>query len=160
MKNVAHRLNVSVEDLDLSLWADYENELILRHFSETSPEDLLKMYNLSLCQTLLLKAIEMKLSVKGSSSYKEILRSVKWLGLMYTPERKDDGKVCVSIEGALTLFKLTERYGNAIAKLLPMIVSEDGWEIEADIVKKYDGKTHLNIASFPLFKYLLRLLEL
>ncbi len=135
LKKVASRFGVSVDDLEKSMWADHEDELILSRFRSISPDELLKMYNLSLCQTLLFRATGMEISISGN--YKNILRNVKQLGLMYTAEKRD--RICVNIEGALSLFKLTEKYGNAIAKLLPTIIIEDKWEIKADILRKHDG---------------------
>jgi len=48
---------------------------------------------------------------------------------MYSPEGNK-----VRVEGASSLLKLSERYGTSLAKLLPVIVNSDGWEIDAEIV--------------------------
>jgi uncharacterized protein len=44
--------------------------------------------------------------------------------------------IICSIDGPLSIFKLTDRYGTSIAKLLPSIVSSEGWSIKALIVRK------------------------
>jgi hypothetical protein len=51
------------------------------------------------------------------------------------PGRNNAIIVC-SIDGPLSVFKLTDRYGTAIAKLLPSIVSANTWSIRAWIVRK------------------------
>lgn len=53
LNNAASILGVTVDNLEESLWADYEPELILSEFDEIEPVELLKWYNLSLAQTLL-----------------------------------------------------------------------------------------------------------
>jgi len=129
--NVANKLNISVAELEQSLWADQESEVVLDDFAVLRPEELLKLYNLSLAQTLLFKSTGMNASFKGN--YKEIFRAIKYLGLMYSPEGNK-----VRVEGASSLLKLSERYGTSLAKLLPVIVNSDGWEIDAEIVIRRD----------------------
>ena len=45
--------------------------------------------------------------------------------------------VC-SIDGPLSIFKLTDRYGTSIAKLLPSIIVSTNWSLKALIVRKTD----------------------
>lgn len=47
-----------------------------------------------------------------------------------------DIDVLCSIDGPLSIFKLTDRYGTAIAKLLPSIIVSKEWSIKALIVRK------------------------
>jgi len=129
---VADNLNVSVEDLEQSLWADQESEVILDIFEPLTPEELLKWYNLSLAQTLLFKSTGMTIAVKGNAP--EIFRAIKYFGLMYLQEEGNK----VRIEGASSLLKLSERYGTSLAKLLPVIVKSDAWELDAEIVIRRD----------------------
>ncbi len=131
IEDVAKKLNISVDDLGQSLWADLESEVVLDDFAPLTPEELLKSYNLSLAQTLLFKSTGMNVSFK--SNYKEIFRAIKYFGLMYSPEGNK-----VRIEGASSLLKLSERYGTSLAKLLPVIVNSDDWEIDAEIVIRRD----------------------
>ncbi|RLG57133.1 MAG: hypothetical protein DRN88_03080, partial [Candidatus Hydrothermarchaeota archaeon] len=56
LKKVADELGITIAELDNSLFADLEDEQILMKFSAITPELLLKLYNLSLAQTLLFKA--------------------------------------------------------------------------------------------------------
>ena len=59
----------------------------------------------------------------------------------------DDSIKCI-LEGPLSLFKMTDRYGTSMAKLLPSIVSTPIWKINGSIVKKYDDGQ--KIYSFEL----------
>jgi hypothetical protein len=63
---------------------------------------------------------------------------VKKLGLIY--EACKDGRFWVKIDGPASLFKLTRRYGTAIAKLLPVIIANPEWTVEAKILWKYDNE--------------------
>ncbi|HUV02171.1 MAG TPA: DUF790 family protein [Desulfobacteria bacterium] len=129
---VAQNLNVSPDELEQSLWADQESEIILESFEPLSPEELLRWYNLSLAQTLLFKSTGLTLTVMGKAP--QLFRAIKYFGLMYLPE--DGNKI--RIEGASSLLKLSERYGTALAKLLPAIVKSESWTLDAEIVIRRD----------------------
>ena len=47
-----------------------------------------------------------------------------------------DSKLMCSIDGPVSLFKLTDRYGTSIAKLIPFIISSSWWHLNASIVRK------------------------
>jgi len=129
---VAQDLTVPAEDLEQSLWADHESEVILEGFEPLTPEELLKWYNLSLAQTLLFKSTGMTFTVKNKAP--ELFRAIKYFGLMYL---QDAGRK-VRIEGASSLLKLSEKYGTSLAKLLPSIVRSESWQIDAEIVIRRD----------------------
>lgn len=129
----ATNLGISTEAVEASMFADLENELIISSFNPPKPAALLEEYNLSLAQTMLFKATEMRF--KASSKHKEVLRSVKRLGLMYTAGY-DSGRLDIVIDGPLSAIKSTERYGTSLAKLLPFIVASPGWSVDASIVRK------------------------
>jgi len=136
LSRVADSLGVSVDEVEESLYGDLEDQLILKEFKPINPEDLLRQYNLSLTQTLLFKSTHLEFTVKGN--WQRIFRKIKYLGLMYSAEAKPEG-FWVAVDGPLSLFKLTERYGTSLAKLLPEIVEAEGWKIKASIVKGGDS---------------------
>jgi predicted nuclease of restriction endonuclease-like RecB superfamily len=129
---VAGGLGVSAGEVEESLYGDLEEQSVLKEFRPIKPDDLLRQYNLSLTQTLLFKSTSLKFTAKGN--WNRIFRQIKFFGLMYSAEARPEG-LCVTVDGPLSLFKLTERYGTSMAKLLPAIVASDGWTISASIVK-------------------------
>ncbi len=137
----AANLGIAPEAVEASMFADLESELIISRFDHPKPSALLEEYNLSLAQTLLFKATEMRF--KASSKHKEVLRAVKRLGLMYSAGY-DAGSLNITIDGPLSAIKSTERYGTSLAKLLPFIVASPGWGVDASIVRKdFNGNPRL-----------------
>jgi len=139
------------------MWSDLDDNLILTHFDPISPEVLVGWYNLSLMQTLLFNCTKLDFYISGGLNWKRVLRAVKRLGLMYhlqQPQEQHENKIICSLEGPLSLFKLTDRYGTLLAKLLPTIIfSSDKkretvngsgggeWYLDAWIVRKtMDGR--------------------
>jgi len=128
---VASRLHLSSFQLEASLWSDFEDQLVLESFVAPTPTELLQLYNLSLTQTLLFKAASLEFIV--GSNYQSIFSLLKRLGLMYAVEQ-NGGAYSVVVDGPISLFKLTERYGTSLAKLLPAVVDADKWSLKAQIV--------------------------
>src|SRR5918995_2454213 len=147
--SVASKLHLSSHDVVLkAMWSDLDDNLILDHFDVIGPEALVGWYNLSLMQTLLFNCTKLDFYISGGLNWKRVLRSVKRLGLMYhlqQPQQQQENRIICSLEGPLSLFKLTDRYGTLLAKLLPSIIfssdkkrasSGGEWHLEAWIVRK------------------------
>jgi len=133
---VALEIGVTPETVDEHVYADLDSELILVEFEPPTSEGLLKEYNLSLTQTLLFDATELDFATSGN--WQRIFHVVKRLGLIY--EVQKDGGFWVKIDGPASLFKLTRRYGTALAKLLPMIIANQEWTVEAKILWRYTNE--------------------
>jgi hypothetical protein len=131
LDGAARELGISVEQLEKALWADSEEELVLQGFEEIRGEELLRLYNTSLAQTMLFKATTMTVQVR--EIHRELIRRVKRLGLMYTAERQN-GNLLFHIDGPVSLLKMTEKYGTSLAKLFPAVIGYPPWSIRADII--------------------------
>ena len=129
-------------DMERYLWADREEEQILKIFEHISPNELLKRYNLSLTQTLLFDAIEMNFRVK--ENYQEIFRRIKFLGLIYrVEENKENDGYDIHVDGPASIFRKTTKYGSSLAKLLPTIIKGRKWEIKAKIETMVGGEPRI-----------------
>ena len=136
LEAVALETTLTVENVEDSLYADLDEELILEKFDPPAAITLLEQYNLSLAQTLLFDSTE--LSFTSSGNWQNLFFNVKKLGLIYEVS-KDDG-FWVKIDGPVSLFKLIRRYGISIAKLLPIIVANLEWTVNAKILWKYTNE--------------------
>ncbi|MCP8303852.1 MAG: DUF790 family protein [archaeon] len=143
IRSVATKLNTHPEALEKALYSDVEEELILGEFDPLEQDKLIKYYNLSLTQTLLFKSMRMEFTASGN--WKNIFRAVKRLGLMYSVEHNGRGYT-VSVDGPLSLFKMTDSYGTSLAKLLPQIIASESWKIRADVL----GRKKSRIYTFEL----------
>ena len=55
---------------------------------------------------------------------------------LHIVDDNDNNNILCSIDGPLSIFKLTDRYGTSIAKLLPSIIVTGNWSLKASIVRK------------------------
>lgn len=164
-QHVASKLGIDTNYLEKLMWLDQEDYLILESFSSIKPKHLLGIYNLSILQTLLFNSVNFEFTVKGGTNWKQVLRTIKRFGLMYNlqkTQKNSDSKfrkeiqsnqteqnvidgddfnsyfndsIICSIDGPLSIFKLTNKYGILIAKVIPKIISAPTWNIKASIIK-------------------------
>ncbi|MFO7968061.1 MAG: DUF790 family protein [Archaeoglobaceae archaeon] len=133
LEKAADQFSTSSKNIETAMFADRDEEQILRDVEQVDPQELVKEYNLSLLQTSVFDSL--KLSFQTSSQHQEIFRKIKRLGLMY--EIEDDE---VHITGAASIIKMTKKYGTAMAKLIPAILKADEWKIRAEILDNYADK--------------------
>ena len=136
IESVASELQLTTEDVEEAFYADLDSELILDEFNPLQPQELLKDYNVSLTQTLLFNSTELNFS--ASDNWQKIFYTVKRLQLIY--EAYQSGGFWVKIDGPVSLFKMTRRYGTALAKLLPAIIAGPKWIVKAKILWKYTNE--------------------
>jgi predicted nuclease of restriction endonuclease-like RecB superfamily len=166
LKTVSDKLETSTETIVKLMWSDLEENTIISIYSPPDPLTLLVHYNVSLIQTLLFNCLRIEIKINSTKSigllWKKLLREVKRLGLMYwleidrdkdnNPDNTngdDANNIICTVEGALNVVKLTEKYGNAIAKLVPLIFKADNWSIKADILR-VTGNGNRTIYSFQM----------
>jgi predicted nuclease of restriction endonuclease-like RecB superfamily len=133
IEKVASETEISIQEIEEAMYADLESELTLQNFDPLTPQELLEKYNLSLAQTLLFDSTELQFTVSGN--WQNIFFKAKRLGLIY--EAYKSNEFWVKIDGPVSLFKLSRRYGTAIAKLLPAIIANQKWTVQAKILWKF-----------------------
>ena len=126
----AAQLGVEPDIVDADLYADREsNEILVDASVRFDPDTLLKQYNLSLAQTALFDATEVRVQ---SVDPKRLVSAVKRLRLMYELRVTDDDRELL-VTGPDTLFRRTRRYGTAFARLLRSVAGTAEWRLEATI---------------------------
>ncbi|MFC6614349.1 DUF790 family protein [Halopenitus salinus] len=126
----ADGLGVAPTAVEESLYADREAEQVMVGFEPRwDVETLLERYDLSLAQTALFDATEVRVR---SADPKRLVSATKRLGLMYEIERTDEGREVV-VTGPDSLFRGTRRYGTAFARLLRSVAEAPEWRLTATI---------------------------
>jgi len=140
LRRAAGILGVGELELEESMYSDSEDAIIVKEFKRISGPELLKRYNLALLQTALFKAASMTVETSAPGwEIKPLLRDVKFRGLMYMAYRTDKG-LRIVLDGPSSLIKMTTRYGTAMAKVVPRIVSLSNWSIRASVIRKVSGR--------------------
>ncbi len=130
LEAAADGLAVSPDAVADSLYADRDARQVLTAFDPRwGPDELLAQYDLSLAQTALFDATEVRVR---SSDPKALVSAVKRLRLMYEVRPTQDGREVV-VTGPDALFRRTRRYGTAFARLLRTVAKSASWTLTATI---------------------------
>jgi uncharacterized protein len=111
--------------LDLS-----ENHRLKVFRSFEHPMGLLTRYNVAQTQVVFYDAV--KLEIRANNDLKEIIRFAKLARLMHRITREGDGYL-IQLDGPASLLQRTSRYGVAMARFLPGLLSCNGWSAKATI---------------------------
>ncbi|HET7325074.1 MAG TPA: DUF790 family protein [Halococcus sp.] len=138
LSQVANQFGSTPAALEQSLYADLDERQVLTSLdTRWGPEDLCAQYDLSLAQTVLFDATEIRVR---SSAPRALVSAVKRLRLMYeirnTGERDADSALSereVIITGPDNLFRRTRRYGTRFARLLRSVAKAGEWHLTATI---------------------------
>jgi len=134
IKRAAEGLAVETDTVETALYADRGcNQRLTAFECRWSPEALIEQYNLSVAQTALFDATEIRLT---TSDPRRLISAVKRLGLLYEISREQaDGQTTrtVVITGPDGLFRRTRRYGTAFGRLLRSVATSEEWELQATV---------------------------
>jgi predicted nuclease of restriction endonuclease-like RecB superfamily len=135
LARAAETVGSDVAAVESSLYADLDARQVLAEFDPRwTPETLPAQYDLSLAQTALFDAVEVRVR---SSDPKALVSAVKRLGLMYEIRSPADAtspdQRTVDVTGPDALFGRSRRYGVRFARLLRTVAKGEDWDLEADI---------------------------
>lgn len=132
LKAAATLLDVQPLAIERFLFADRCAERVLLAPKQLpTPQQLIAQYNLTLVQSLLMRATRIHATVR--TDVRHVLAFAKLLGLMATFSERDDGSIDIELSGPLAIFHDTTKYGHAVARFLPALASTVGWSATADI---------------------------
>ncbi len=127
------------------MYADRQGAQVLSEYDDPTPEDLISRYNVAQIQGVLYGARELVVDLHEGCDARLVLHYVKKLGLIYTLETSTRG-YRLRLDGPLSVFGGTRKYGLRLAKLLPGLLLTAPWTLTANIDWKGRDAT-LNLDS-------------
>jgi predicted nuclease of restriction endonuclease-like RecB superfamily len=137
LKEVAGALSLTLtaEQIDRSLFADLKDEQRVQTFDDISPEHLLNRYNVALAQAILLRCTAMEVRIWGESParFRQLFRAVKFHRLICTIHETAGGSYTLRLDGPLSLFSSTQKYGLQLALFLPTLLHCKAFDLKASV---------------------------
>lgn len=124
-----------LEDPAAVMYADRRGSQLLGVFEEPSPEELVARYNVAQVQGVLYAARELTVDLEAGADARLVFHYVKKLGLIYRVEPLRGG-YRLHLDGPLSLFGGTRKYGLRLAKFLPGLLLTGPWKLSADVTWK------------------------
>jgi uncharacterized protein len=137
LKEVASALSLTLtpEQIDRSLFADLKDEQRVQTFDDISPEHLLNRYNVALAQAILLRCTAMEVRIWGETParFRQLFRAVKFHRLICTIHETAGSSYTLKLDGPLSLFSSTNKYGMQLAMFLPTLLHCKAFDLKAGV---------------------------
>jgi uncharacterized protein len=136
LQEIALVRQITVDAIEEALYADLPSAHLLREARLPSPDGLVATYDLSQHQAVLLRAVRVhaKVFCPDAAGYRFLFRTLKFHRLLFTLARLDRGAgYAIDIDGPVSLFEQTTKYGLRLALALPAIMACAQWEVTAEL---------------------------
>ena len=107
-----------------ALFADLHDENRLLRFEDMTAQRLIDRYNVALAQAVLLRSVFVRAEVRHERPprYRQLFRRLKFHRLLYRVEGNMSDGYVFHIDGPLSLFSATTKYGMQVALFLPALL--------------------------------------
>ena len=135
IKAVAADLNLEPDAVMKALFADLRDENRLLRFEDLTAQRLIDRYNVALGQAVLLRSVHVRAEVRNERPlrYRQLLRKLKFHRLLHRVEGNMSEGYVFEIDGPLSLFSATTKYGMQVAMFLPSLLSCSNFRLEAEL---------------------------
>jgi uncharacterized protein len=135
LEEVAAELGTSAAQLDEALYADLRSAQRLERCALSNAAALVADYELVQVQSVLLRAVRIEAEVRAArpDAYRELFRKLKFRQLLFRIEPLDGGGYRLDIDGPLSLFGATTKYGLELALSLPALLSCGQLRLKAEL---------------------------
>jgi uncharacterized protein len=128
-------LDMPAEKVEAALFADLKDENRMLSFKDVSAKKLVERYNVALAQAVLLRSVRIDLELKAETParYRQIFRWLKFHRLLYNVGGSTEDGFVFHVDGPLSLFSATNRYGFQIALFLPAVLLCRNYRLDAEL---------------------------
>ena len=145
-KTLAGLIGIKAENLSQQLYADLPPFQQVLKFRKITGEGLLHRYNCAQVQGLLLRSesITLKLPDSSAASMRQLLKYLRFNKLLakISFDHKKRESLVMEIDGPLSLFLQTQKYGLNLANFFPAVLHQPEWELDAT-VRIHKNKTYV-----------------
>ena len=135
LAEASRELKLNVEQIERGLFADLKDEQRVLTFADCTPEFLLNRYNVALAQAVLLRSAAMDVRVWGETParFRQLFRAVKFHRLICTIHESAGSSYTLKLDGPLSLFSSTQKYGLQLALFLPTLLHCKAFDLRASV---------------------------
>jgi predicted nuclease of restriction endonuclease-like RecB superfamily len=135
LEAVGRELGLEPEKVDAVLFADLKDENRLLRFDDLSAQRLIDRYNVALAQAVLLRSVQMTVEIRNEKPprYRQLFRQLKFHRLLYQVQGNMTEGYIFHIDGPLSLFSATNKYGLQMALFLPTLLLCRDFRLSAEL---------------------------
>lgn len=135
LQEIAAEMAVPATELEDALYADLRSAQRLERCALPSASALVAEYELVQVQSVLLRAERIEAEVRAArpDAYRELFRKLKFRQLLHRIEPLEPSGYRLEIDGPMSLFGATTKYGLELALSLPALLSCGSLRLKADL---------------------------
>ena len=135
LAEVGQKLGLTPDQITGTLFADLKDENRMIAFQDLTAQRLVDRYNVALAQSVLLRSVLVKLEVRREppARYRQLFRWLKFHRLLYKVEGTMEEGYTFHIDGPLSLFSATNKYGLQMALFLPALLLCRDFRLDAEL---------------------------
>lgn len=135
LEAVAKEVGIAPNEVAAALFADLKDENRMLAFDDTTAQRLIDRYNLALAQAVLLRSTLVTAEVRREkpARYRQLFRHLKFHRLLYRVEGTMRDGYAFHIDGPLSLFSATNKYGLQMALFLPALLLCEDFRLDAEL---------------------------
>src|SRR4051795_11451718 len=135
LEAVGKELGLEPEQVAAVLFADLKDENRLLRFDDLDALRLIDRYNVALAQAVLLRSVLVTAEVRNEkpARYRQLFRQLKFHRLLYRVQGTMAEGYSFQIDGPLSLFSATNKYGLQMALFLPTLLLCRDFRLEAEL---------------------------
>ena len=145
-KALAGLIGITSENLSDQLYSDLPPFQKVIKFRKITGEALLHRYNCAQVQGLLLRSekIKLKLPESSTASLRQLLKYIRFNKLLakISFDHKKSKSIDMQIDGPLSMFLQTQKYGLNLANFFPAVLHQQEWELDAT-VRIHKNRTYI-----------------
>lgn len=136
LSQVAREMGLrDAETVAALMFSDRQSAQVLSEFGKPGPEELVSRYNVAQVQGVLYAAKELTVELDAEADARLVFHYVKRMGLIHSiePPRNGFSGYRLRLDGPLSLFGPTRKYGLRLAKFLPGLMLTAPWKLSATV---------------------------
>ena len=145
----AREINCATEVIEENLYADLWGNQRLIDFDRLEARELLDRYNLAQAQALLYRSNEMRLRIEpqDAAHYRRLFDAIKAYRLIHTIKGNSIKGYDIRLDGPVSMFHQSQKYGIQMAVFLPALLLCKGWRFTAEIATKMGRHVFFELES-------------
>jgi uncharacterized protein len=135
LERAAEELKLDPKRVEAALFADLKDENRMLRFDDLTARRLIERYNVALAQAVLLRSVQVEAEVRHEkpARYRQLFRHLKFHRLLYRVKGDMRLGYSFTIDGPLSLFSATNKYGLQMALFLPALLLCGDFRIRAEL---------------------------
>jgi uncharacterized protein len=135
LEAVGRELGLEPERVVAALFADLKDENRMLRFDDLGAQRLIDRYNVALAQAVLLRSVQATIEIRNEkpARYRQLFRQLKFHRLLYQVQGNMNEGYVFQIDGPLSLFTATNKYGLQMALFLPTLLLCRDFRLDAEL---------------------------